>query len=433
MLARGSNHKKTAKFKGLPSMKTTALLPIVAALVAACGSSGGVKENEEFGFNDETEPQAVEEVVVQAAPKEAMQVEVAAPPPQPKVIAIRDGAPSRYTVKRGDTLWDISKTFLAEPWLWPEVWYFNPQIVNPHLIYPGDTLVMSYVGNRPQIRVERDSQGRVVNNVAQVGGYDTPTKVVKLSPRVRTEPIEAAIPTVPINAISSFLSSSRVLTLEELETAPTIVGTLDNHLVSGPDTVVYAVNLPNDDETRYEVMRKGRVFRHHQTDEILGYEALEIGEAKLTEQVNKDGLATFMLEKNKREVLKGDLLATFNASDITTSFLPSPPEVGVSGRIIALHNAIANVARNQVVIVDIGSRDGLKAGNVLAIDQTGEVVREKIPGSERRRNIQLPDVRAGLALVFRVFDRVSYALIVDSTRTIHNGDKVRNPEISKDI
>jgi hypothetical protein len=292
---------------------------------------------------------------------------------------------------------------------------------------------MSYVGNKPQIRVLRPGEQTLSGVNAQVSGFEVPSKVVKLSPRVRAESIEAAIPTIPVNSISAFLSSSRVLTEEELSTLPVIIGSLDNHLVSGPDTTVYAVGVPKGGQVRYSIVRKGRVFKHHETQEILGYEALEIGDAKLTSEENESGLSNFVVNNSIREVLKKDMLAGPDANSIISNFLPSSPEVQVRGEIIALHNAIANVASNQVVIMDVGSRDGLEVGNVLAIDQTGAVVREKLPGSTRTHKIQLPDVQAGLALVFRVYDRVSYGLIVDSSRSIHVTDKVRNPQISKDF
>lgn len=429
MLARGSKDKKTVKFNHLTSFKTAALLPIVAALLSACGSSTNVKDDSEFGFEAETVEVAPAAPIEAAPVEEEFKVTVKAVE-KPKIIAIRDGAPTRYTVKKGDTLWDISKKFLAQPWLWPEVWYFNPQIVNPHLIYPGDTLVMSYVGNKPQIRVMRPGQGGIN---AQVAGFDVPSKVVKLSPRVRAESIDAAIPTIPINAINSFLNSSRVLTEEELSNLPVIVGSLDNHLITGPDTTVYAANVAEDGATRYSIVRKGRVFKHHKTQEVLGYEALEIGAAKLTRKADKSGLTSFIVSDNIREVLKQDLLVGVDENTLVASFLPSAPEVEVQGEIIALHNAISNVASNQVVIIDVGSRDGLEIGNVMAIDQAGAIVREKLPGSTRSREIQLPSVQAGLALIFRVYDRVSYGLIVDSSRAIHIKDKVRNPEISKDF
>ena len=434
MLARGSKDKKTVKFNNLTRFKTAALLPIVAALLSACGSSANVKQGGEFGFGAETTDIApVAAAATPAIEEFEVKVNAAKVLPKPKVVSIRDGAPSQYLVKKGDTLWDISKKFLSEPWLWPEVWYFNPQIVNPHLIYPGDTLVMSYVGNKPQIRVLRPGQQVLSGVNAEISGFDVPNKVVKLSPRVRKESIDSAIPTIPINAISSFLSSSRVITEEELTGLPTIVGSLDNHLISGPNTTVYAVDVPENDDARYNIVRKGRVFKHHKTQEILGYEALEIGEAKLISKENESGLSSLVVSNNIREVLKKDMLAGPDTNTIASSFLPSAPKVEVQGQIIALHNAIANVASNQVVIIDVGSRDGLEMGNVMAIDQSGAIVREKLPGDTRSREIQLPDVQSGLALIFRVYDRVSYGLIVDSSRTIHVSDKVRNPQISKDF
>ncbi len=426
MSTRGSNDKKTAKFNGLSALKTATLLPIVAALLSACAGAGGKQTADNTLSFAETPPPAeaqADDFQVVVNPPRSQPSEA---PPVATTITLRDGAPERYTVRKGDTLWDIAKTFLNEPWLWPEVWYFNPQIVNPHLIYPGDTLVMSYIGNRPQIRLQRNGDGAPARVLSE------PSRTVKLSPQIRQESIDAAIPTVSISAISSFLESSRIVTAEELSELPHIVGTLDNHMIAGPGNTIYAVNVP-DNKLRFDIIRKGRAFKHHTTGEILGYEALELGKAKLTTGASADGVSSLMITQGRRAVLKYDLLGKSQAAQMNAHFSPSAPAVEVDAEIIALHNAIANVAQNQVIIIDSGSRDGLVVGNVLAIDQAGASVRQKVPGSERSSQVRLPDIRAGLALVFQVYDRLSYALIVDSERAIRVGDKARSPKISQDL
>lgn len=438
MLARGIRIKKTAKFNSLSAIKTVALVSSVAVLASACSSSGDKKDDATFGFEEQTDAvDTAPAVVAEPVPvAEASAEPEPEPAPEPKVIKIRDTAPERYVVKRGDTLWDISKLYLESPWLWPELWYFNPQIANPHLIYPGDTLIMSYIGGRPQLSVARGEQPSIQGDIisdATDGNYPAPDKVVKIKPRIRRESLQEAIPTIPLNAIQAFLNSSRVLTKDQLEELPSIVGSLDNHLVSGINHTVYADKVEDSNNLRYEILRTGRTFLHPETGELLGYEALEIGEAKLVKHNAEGSLSTFLISKSTREVLNGDLLVPADASQTSFNFIPHQPEVEVDGQVIALHNAISNVATNEVVIINLGQRDGLEVGNVLAIDQAGAIVRQRLPGTVRSKEIQLPQVRAGLALVFRTFDRVSYALIVDSSRAIHTGDKVRNPEIATDL
>ncbi|MGM0564715.1 MAG: LysM peptidoglycan-binding domain-containing protein [Pseudomonadota bacterium] len=342
------------------------------------------------------------------------------------MLRIRDDAPERYTVKKGDTLWDLANQYLENPWQWPELWYFNPQIVNPHLIYPGDVLVMSYIGDRPQLRTVRGKDGKIAYQP------ESSDKVTKMEPRVRSMSIDQAIPSVSLSAIGPFLASARVLTREQIEEMPRIVGSLDNRLISASDTKIYARDVEKSDNQRYQILRPGRVFTDPDSGEVLGYEAIEVGEARLVEFEANGELSTFQITQSKREVLNSDRLMPAEGGSRIYSFIPAAPEVSVEGEIIGLHNAISNIATNEVFIVNLGARDGVEAGNVVAIDQAGAIVRERIPGTIRNRRVQLPKVRAGLGMVFRVFDRVSYVLIVDSNRAINVGDQIRNPEIARD-
>lgn len=345
-------------------------------------------------------------------------------------VRLRAGAPSKYVVKKNDTLWDIAKMYLHQPWLWPELWYFNPQVKDPHLIFPGDVLYLSYIDGKAHLSTELDPSG-----LANIGGDIIGSGVKKLQPQIYRQPIETAIPTIPYDAIRPFLQSSRIFTNEEFKNLPMIVGTLDNRMMAGPGTHFYVKDITNAQKVNYDVVRKGRTFRHHKTGKVLGIEAVQIGQASLAKIGDKQqrGLSTFIMGDAIREAFKYDVLVDPFKGDIKANMIPSSPKEEVNGAVIALHNAISNVATNQVVIIDLGEKDGLEVGNILSIDQKGAMVREKLPGEMRSRNIQLPDVFSGLGLVFRVFDNVSYMLIVDSTRSIRVGDFVRNPEMSKDI
>lgn len=378
-----------------------------------------------------TAPIEVEpEVVERSEPVEQVQEQPKAQAMKPIAVRLRNNAPARYVVKKGDTLWDISKMYLNEPWLWPEVWYFNPQIANPHLIYPGDVLVMSYINGRPQIRLDNGKGGGVVeSNYTTAQGQ----RVKKLSPRIYRQSIESAIPTIPIDAIRPFLKSARILAEDDFKDLPVVIGTLDDRMMADPNTLVYVKGLKDNGAANYDVIRKGRVFKHHETGKVLGVEAIQLAKSKLVKRPNENGLATFRLQNNDREVLKYDLLARLDSNDIDANMVPSAPQNKVEGSIVALHNAIAKVGTNQVVIIDLGKRDGMKVGNILSIDQRGQLVRGRIPGTSRSELIRLPKVYAGLGLVFRVFDDVSYVLIVESTRSVKVGDTVRNPEPSKDF
>ncbi len=387
---------------------------IFAIFLCAC-SGKNVKETDDYGFEDAEDeaPTQFEEPVVQAPA-------ATAPPERPPVrVALREDVPSSYTVKKGDTLWDISSLFLRDPWLWPEIWYFNPQIDNPHLIYPGDILTLVYVDGKPQLRLSRDDGVTRVIQPSVPGGI----KTIKLSPKIREESLAKAIPTIPVSAIEPFLIQPRIVTKEELEAAPYIISSLDQHLVSATGNTVYARNLENAEDVRYNIFRPGRVFRDPKTNRVLGYETTLVSEAKL---VNAGDPATMILTRSIRETLNGDRILPAEKGRISYNFLPKAPETTINGQIIALVDAISHSAQRQVVVLNLGEQQGVEVGTVLAIDQAGAEVRD--PFARKGFNkVKLPDARAGLLMIFRVFDKVSYGLIMDSTRTVHVNDIVRNP------
>jgi hypothetical protein len=349
-------------------------------------------------------------------------------PPRAVRIALRDNVPERYTVKRGDTLWDIAALFLQDPWLWPEIWYFNPQIDNPHLIYPGDVLMLVYIDGQPQLRVVRD--GQIPDNVVT---QPTPRTVVseaprglrteRLSPRVREEGLEKAIPTIPLGVIEPFLIKPRIVTEKELRRAPYVVSSLDRHLATAEGHVIYVRNLKSDEDVRYSIFRPGTELKDPKTGRLLGYETLLVSEAKL---IRGGDPATLQITRSLRETLNGDRILPADSGKISYNFMPRAPKKDVQGQIIWLVDSLFQTAQRQVVIINLGERHGIEIGTVLAIDQRGGEVDDPF-ASGGFHKVELPDERAGLLMVFRVFDRVSYGLIMESERPAHLHDIVRNP------
>ncbi|MGE0079802.1 MAG: LysM peptidoglycan-binding domain-containing protein [Thiohalomonadaceae bacterium] len=332
--------------------------------------------------------------------------------PQPEPPAIRDNAPVTYVVKKGDTLWDIASTFLASPWRWPEVWHVNPQVRNPHLIYPGDVLVLSYVDGKPRIQV----QGGVRDGLPP-----TDLPVVKLSPRVRVEPLERAIPTIPYDAISQFLIRPRVVTLEELERAPYVVSAQAEHLIGSPGYPVFVRGLGETDLKNFNVVRLGEAYVNpDDKDDILGYEAIRVADARVQRLGDP---ATVLLQNATRETLAGDRLLPATDGFVEQNYLPHAPAHEVEGRIVGAMGAVSQIGQFQVVVISKGARDDMEPGHVLAVYQAGGIARDPIA----REEVRLPRERAGTLMLFRVFDRVSYALVMDATRAIHMHDVVTNP------
>lgn len=325
-------------------------------------------------------------------------------------IKLKSDHPDRYVVAKGDTLWDISARFLESPWRWPEVWSFNPQIKNPHLIYPGDVVFIEY-----------DAQGRPILRVQR----GKPT--MKLSPKVRAERIDTPIATIPLDAISQFLGQPRVLSEREVKDAAYIVSGKDQRLISGEDDIIYARGLVpgQDPKSRYVVLRIGKPYRNKgaASGDILGYEALHVGDAIVEEFGDP---STLKIMNSSRETLVGYKLVPKGTDGVDQAFLPHPPELPIEGNIIAVVDGLSRIGQFQTVVLNQGEQDGLEVGHVLAVYQAGAVIRDPFAKNYGEK-VQLPDVRAGIVLVFRTFERVSFALVMDSEKDMRVYDSVRNP------
>ncbi|MCG6967915.1 MAG: LysM peptidoglycan-binding domain-containing protein [Chromatiaceae bacterium] len=316
---------------------------------------------------------------------------------------LRANHPDHYTVVKGDTLWDIAGRFLQEPWRWPEIWYVNPQIANPHLIYPGDQLELVYIDGKPQLRMSRGP--------------------LKLSPSVRATPWDGAIPTIPVDAIGPFLTRPYVLDQSQIDAAPHIVAFADEHIIGGAGQKAYVRQIDEVEPLKYEIVRPGGPYKDADTGEVLGYEALYIGTSELQRTGDP---ATVFINSTELEAVIGDRLIPAGEERATANFTPHAPAGEVRGSIISVFNGVNQIGQYNVVVLDRGAADGLDSGTVLRVDQRGETVRDVVT-PDPRDTVTLPDEEAGLLMVFRTFDRVSFGLVMHASRVIHVNDRVRNP------
>lgn len=397
-------------------------------------------------------------------------------------VTVNPDHPKSYVVQKGDTLWDITGKFLKEPWLWPQVWEANPQIENPHLIYPGDVISLEYKDGRPILAVRRGSKD---------------SRYVRLSPTVRSYEKAEAIPTIPIDAIKQFLTRPLVVDKEEMSDWPYVVSSYNEHLVAGTGNKIYVRGLTDDDVgKRLAIYRKGKPYlkggvslKNYQDgkyssfsippdvkdEDIIGYEAIYIGDAI----VEKNGdPATAIVASANREILAGDRLARESGTDVNANFMPVSPTRDVNGNVISVFDGVSEIGQYQIVVLDLGTADGMQRGNVLGVYQSGKFVNDYVATKAKEKEedarrivfehedtsavdrglsavandirdtkrafdktdlagymgrpndkpekVQLPDEYAGVLMVFRTFDKISYALVMEAEGPIHINDTVKN-------
>jgi LysM repeat protein len=308
--------------------------------------------------------------------------------------------PTRYVVQKGDTLWDISAMFLKDPWYWPEIWHVNPQVANPHLIYPGDVLALVYIDGQPRI-------------VLESGG------AVRMSPRARREPLADAIPTIPFDRIAAFLGRPRLLDKDTVEDAPYILTDRREHLVHGANTEVYVRGAAFDTESVYNIMSIGGELKDPDDGDVLGYEAVWVGEGNI---VRTGDPATLYISTSAREAVNGDKILPVE-EDFPLYFTPRAPEQTVEGTIMSVIDGTSLIGTYHIVALNRGTRNGVEPGHVLSVWQSGREVNDRFGGG----TATLPEEYAGILMVFRSFDEMSYGIIVRSTSEIRVLDRVRNP------
>ncbi|PKO44542.1 MAG: peptidoglycan-binding protein LysM [Betaproteobacteria bacterium HGW-Betaproteobacteria-22] len=369
-----------------------------------------------------------------------------------QVITLKDNHPDRHVVVKGDTLWGISGKFLKDPWLWPKVWKLNrAQIKNPHLIYPGDVVFLDLSGAQPQLKLLRET--------------------VTLEPGIRVEPLDkAAIHTIPLNVIAPFLSQPLIIEKDQLAESPRIIAGQDDRVVLSPGTRVYINDIPENENVDWYVYRPGDTLIDPDSKEVLGVEATYLGDARIRKYGKP---ATADIIKAKEEIFVRDRLVPSSDNPIT-NFVPRAPEAEIAGRIMKVYGGVAEAGPESIVSISRGAVDGLEVGHVLAINRYGRVIKDPEPTKEALEQIQkqkteekpklkelnfdvsrdeegkpivnfekapeaskelvlepgyikLPDERIGLLMVFRVFDRVSYGLIMQASQPVHTLDSVQTP------
>ena len=380
-------------------------------------------------------------------------VKRAATRPTKRPLAIADNAPNSYTVVKGDTLWGISGKFLKEPWRWPEIWNMNrSQIKDPHWIYPGDVITLTY---------DADGNPRLSIGANSTGG------TVKLSPQIRSTKLAQAIPSIPEKVIGPFLTVPLVIDEGALQDAPRIVATEDERVIVGAGNRAYAAGIREEQGLKWQVFRPGKALKDPATQEILGYEAVYLGDARVsrfgkTAQIEGASIpegTSIEIIKSTQEIGRGDRLTPTVEAPVP-SYSPRSPDKQVKGAVVSIVGGVEESAQYSIVVLSLGKRDGIEVGHVLATSQLGKVVstndalagvrnesvvssffkqvgddlanidkeyREKQPESPIPAQVKLPDERNGLVFVFRTFEKVSYALVMSSKRALKVGDVVQTP------
>jgi hypothetical protein len=321
-------------------------------------------------------------------------------------LQLVDNPPDRHIVVKGDTLWDISGKFLKQPWRWPEIWQMNrDQIKNPHLIYPGDVVLLDMSSGSPRLRL-----GKKVG--AGTG---------KLQPTVYSKPIQQVVPSIPPNAIEPFISQPLVIEDGELNTGVKIVAMQEDRMLVGTGDSFYASGIPDAAVEKWHVFRKGKPLKDPATGKILAYEAFFLGNARL---VKPGEPALLRVSLAKEEIARGDRLIPAPEPEII-SYVPHRPEQDVSARVLGIYGGLREGGANSVVALNVGKNDGMEIGHVVALYR--KRVSLDVDDSGRRTETPVPDERYGLAFVFRVFKGISYALVVESSKAVIVGDTARNP------
>jgi hypothetical protein len=335
-------------------------------------------------------------------------------------IKLAENVPDRYVVVKGDTLWGISARFLKDPWRWPDVWGLNKEeIKNPHWIYPGDVVVLDFTGKTPRLHKEgvggngydgSDSEWRLMD--------------AKLSPTIRKQTLgSGAISSIPISAIQAFLVKPLVVGEQELNAAPTLVAGPENRVVLSAGDTAFAKGVVWEEHAGWSVYRPGRTLTDPDTKELLGREAIYLGDAQISEFGE---VSTVLLTKATQEIAPGDRLAKTPPSQ-SLSYVPHAPRNSIKGRVIAgPDGSVSEIGSLHVVIINRGSREGMEIGHVLALyrDRPSVTPANAVDPKEK---LKLPPERYGVVFIFRVFEKVSYALVMNSTRPVNVLDVVQTP------
>lgn len=336
-----------------------------------------------------------------------------AAPAQAAKCEFRANAPDQHKVVKGDTLWDISGTFLEHPWCWPQVWGMNKEeIKNPHWIYPGQIIYFDRVNGRLSLNKPGSDGGVNGNN--------------RLQPQLRTEGLgNDAISSISSNVIDPFLSQPLIIESKELDTAPRIVAAQDGHVFLGKDDKVYVRGNLNG-VSSFQVFRPGAPLRDPDTKRIIAYEAVYLGSVKVHAEAKPGSdVHTMIVASSKQEIGVGDRLMPSPPTPIR-NYVPHQPEQQIYSRVVAAYSGVNFAGQNEVVSINRGSLDGIDVGTVLQLYTRGQTIRDTT--AKGRQNVKLPDEENGTLFVFRVFNHISYGLIMQVTQPVQVGDVAKSPE-----
>ncbi len=341
-------------------------------------------------------------------------------------LIIREDSPENYLVVEGDTLWDIAGIFLEEPWLWPEIWQLNPQIQNPDLIYPGDTIELYYEQGQPRITVQRGGSSSGTRDSID----DTNLPVVVLSPQVRRQQLLSPIPAISLESISPLLSNNRIVGLADLDNAPTLLGSRSDTRFSSEGDVVFAKGAWAPGISSYEILRPNGEIEDPQSGELTAIQAKLIGRASMLN--NDNGEATLLIDSNLEEVRVGDYFVAGESLALSSQYFPAPPMFDVDARILDIEFGRRVGGKNDTVIVNLGTQDQIKTGDLLALQKEDILIED--PTSRRPLRIDgRQDMLTfsgeiyGRILIYKAFDNHSFALVLSSDLPISINDRVINP------
>lgn len=321
----------------------------------------------------------------------------------PTPVELRSDAPERHIVVPGDTLWGIASKFLKDPYRWPELWKMNDaQLKSPHRIYPGQVLILDRSGAEPRMKLGT---------------------LVKLEPQVRVEKAAKEIPAIPPQAIEPFLSQPLVIDNGTFENSPRIVATQENRVFTGPGDMIYAVGA--DDKVKlWDLYRPGKPLLDPENGETLGVEAIYLGNARTAGKAGE--VLPLEITLLRQEIGRGDYLIPSSSPEVL-SYIPHPPAADINARVLSLYGGVGEGGRYSIISLSRGKRDGLERGHVLALYRSGLTVTNRFDADKGKESHTLPDERYGLVFVFRVFERASYALVLEAARPVTPGDRARRP------
>lgn len=325
-------------------------------------------------------------------------------PTHAQTLSLAPGSPDSYVVKDGDTLWDIASIFLEEPWRWPEIWERNPEVQDPDLIYPGDILRFVASADGPRIVMERGSR-----------------PVVRLTPAVREMPLLNPIPVIPRPALEGFLVKNQVVDVVAFESAPYILSSASGNLIMGAGHEVYVRGDWEDAATSYGIFRLGATYVSAAGD-ILGQEAVNLGVLNIVSDEG-GGLKRGLIVQSNEELKAGDRLLPHETTMLAASYFPSSPSADLQGSVIGLLNNESQAAQFESLALDLGLTNGLAEGDILSIFRDGELVLDPVT----RKDVRLPETEIGILLVYKVFEKMSYGVILSLTQPSAVGDAVRTP------